>query len=399
MNGRTVGRALLGGAVLCGALSLPGAAQEMDARWSAFIGCWLPTGSEQPGLLCFRPSGAGVEMFNVVEGEVTAVEPLVADGVARPVAAEGCTGTERVEFSEDGLRAFTHSDFQCAGEVRSGSGVMAFINASQWIDVRSLSVGGDAVAWAQSYEPAGAAVLAAQGVVDPAAANANLVRAARIRAARDIEIADVEEAARRVEPRAVEVWVAARETEFELTGSELVRLADAGVPESIIDVMVAVSYPDRFVVSPEGAASEAERMAMADRYPPGYRRGYGSYLFNPFRDPSGFRYSPLYSRFGAYGYDGFGGLYGGYGGYWGYVPATIIVQPANPTPQPRSRMVPGRGYTRDTSSGGSSGGSGGPPASSSGSGGGDRSSSDGGGGSSSGDGSRSSGRTAQPRPN
>lgn len=400
MSGRTYGRTLLGGVLLSGALALPGAAQEMDARWSAFIGCWVPTGSEQPGLLCFRPAGAGVEMFNVVEGEVTASEPLIADGVARPVAAEGCTGTERVEFAEDGMRAFTHSEFQCAGEVRSGSGVMAFINAAQWIDVRSLSVGGDPVAWAQAYEAAAPSALAAQGVVeDPAAANSDLVRAARIRAARDIDIADVEEAARRVDARAVEVWVAARESEFDLTGSEIVRLADAGLPESIIDVMVAVSYPDRFVVSPEGAASEAERLAYADQYPDGYRRGYGSYLFNPFRDPSGFRYSPLYSRFGAYGYDGFGGgLYGGYGGYWGYVPATIIVQPANPTPEPRSRMVPGRGYTRDTSSSGSSGGSGGQPASSSGSGGGG-SSSGSGGSSSSGGGSSSSGRTAQPRPN
>jgi hypothetical protein len=373
----------------------------MDARWSPFIGCWVPTGAEQPGLLCFRPAGAGVEMYNVLEGQVTAVEPLLADGVARPVSAEGCTGTERVEFSEDGARAFTHSEFQCAGEVRSGSGVMAFLNASQWIDVRSLSVAGDPVAWAQSYEAAAPGALAAQGVVeDPAAANSNLVRAARIRAARDIEIADVEEAAHRVEARAVEVWVAARETEFELTGSEIVRLADAGLPESVIDVMVAVSYPDRFRVSPEGDLSEAESVAMADAYGPGYRRmGYGSYLFNPFRDPTGFRYSPLYSRFGAYGYDGFGGPYGG---YWGYVPATVIVQPSpqTPTPQPRSRMVPGQGYTRDTSSSGSSGGSGSQPSSSSGSGGGGGGSSSGSGGSSSSSGgSSSSGRTAQPRPN
>jgi hypothetical protein len=272
---------------------------------------------------------------------------------------------------------------------------MSFVEPNQWIDVRALTVAGEPVAWAQGYELASAEQLAAQGISDPAAGNMELIRAARVRAARDIEIEDVEEAASRLEARAVEVWVAANETPFELDGDELVRLADAGISEGVIDVMVAVSYPDRFVLSPEGAASEAERTQVADAYAGGFR-GYRSYLWNPFFGPSyRYGYSPYYSRYGYYG-SGFGG-YGGYGGYWGYVPATIIVQPAGPVATPeRGRVVPGRGYVRDTGSNTGGGGSGSArPAASSGGGGDDRgSSSSGGGGSSSGDGG---GRRATPR--
>ncbi|HET9949574.1 MAG TPA: hypothetical protein VFQ22_11675, partial [Longimicrobiales bacterium] len=160
----------------------------------------------------------------------------------------------------------------------------------------------------------------------------------RQRAARDIDVADVEEALDRMDARAVEVWVAAQGTPLELSGDELVRLADAGVPESVIDVMVAVSYPDHFALTPEGAPQELERTAEY--------RGYRTYLFDPYYSGYAWRpyyYSPFgYSPFGFYRY-GFG-----YGGYWGYVPATVIVRPVpdGDAVPGRGRMVPGRGYTR-----------------------------------------------------
>jgi hypothetical protein len=269
---------------------------------------------------------------------------------------------------------------------------MSFVTPTEWIDVRALTVAGDPVAWAQAYQAASSEQLASQGIADPAAGNEDLIRAARVRAARQIEIEDVEEAARRVEARAVEVWVAAHETPFELDGDELVRLADSGVPESVIDVMVAVSYPDRFALTPEGTASEAEATQVVDRYPYGYRRGYRSYLWDPFWGPS-YRYS----RYGYYGspFGYYGAGYGGYGGYWGYAPATIIVRPAPTVEVQRGRIQPGRGYVRDGGSSGGSSGSPRPAASSGGGGGGGGSggSSDGG-SSGGGDGG---GRRAVPR--
>jgi hypothetical protein len=396
---------LLGGALLLAALALPATAQGGDARWLPFVGCWAPLDAgDEAGLLCFRPVGQGVEMFNVVGGETVSSELLGADGAPRSVSADGCTGFESLRFSEDAFRLFTRSEFTCGDEVRRGSGVMAIVEVDRWIDVRSLQVEGQPVAWVQGYELADAEALAAEGVTDPADFDPNLVRATRMRAARAIEIADVEEAATQVDARAVEVWVAAQEDEFELDGGQLVRLVDAGVPESVIDVMVAVTYPERFVLSPEGDAAAAERPAR-DVYAAGYRPGFGAYLWDPYYRPLGFGY---YSRapFGYYGYGSYYGAYGGYsGGYYGYRPITVIVQPAQ---EADGRMVPGRGYTRGSSSTGSdqaaprsSVGSSprtGPSQSSrpsSGSGSSGRSSS--GNDDSSGSGSGSSRRTAQPR--
>jgi hypothetical protein len=393
---------LMGAGLLALALALPVLAQSGGNGFTAFVGCWEPLDAdEQAGLLCFRPAGAGVEMFNVVDGEVVSTEQIMPDGSPRPVSAEGCTGFESASFSEDGLRVFTRTEFTCGDDIRAGSGVMSFIAPTQWIDVRSLEVEGEPVAWVQRYRVADADALAAQGMDDPAGFDRTLVRAMRTRAAQNIDVADVEEAATLVEARAVEVWVATHETRLELSGSELVRLVEAGVPESVIDVMVAVSYPERFALTPQGVA-EADRLAARGGYPVGYGRGFRSYLWAPYYRPFGFGYYG-YSPFGYYGY----GLGGYYGGYYGYRPATVIVQPVSPASS--GRMVPGRGYTRGSSNVGSGDASprssvGGPAPSSSRSGGDSARGSSGGssGGSaspSSGSSGSSTGRTAQPRGN
>ena len=76
------------------------AAQEMDERWLAWMGCWQPvrtsTSADAPeSLLCFRPSAeeAGVEMIAVEDGEIAGREVVRADGAARssPRARAGCS--------------------------------------------------------------------------------------------------------------------------------------------------------------------------------------------------------------------------------------------------------------------------------------------------------------------
>jgi hypothetical protein len=355
---------------------------QQAARWRPFVGCWEPMGVEgDAGLLCFRPAGDGVEMFNVFEGDVTARERLLADGVPRAVAAEGCQGSESVTFSEDGRRVFTGSTYMCeGGESRTGSGVMSFISPTQWIDVRSLTVDGEPVAWIQRYAAATAEGLRDHEVDDPAAADPAGVRGGRALAARDIEIGDVEEALGKLDPEAVKIWVATLESEFELSGSELIRLADSGVPEDVIDVMVAVSYPERYALTPEGVPENVVDRVSRDAYRAGGRFGYRAFLWDPFYAPIGYRYG--YSPYGYYGY--------GYGGYYGYVPASVVVVPVGPSPT-GGRTIRGQGYRGPSSSGGSSGGSGAARSSPRPSG----SSSDGGGSSSSG--SPGTRRTAQPR--
>jgi len=382
-------------ALLLAALALPAHAQQAvgSSGWLAFVGCWEPMGAEgEAGLLCFRPSGDGVEMSNHYEGEVTATEFLTADGVARPVTAEGCTGTESVDFSEDGRRVFTASAFQCeGGESRTGTGIMSFISPSQWIDVRSLTVDDEPVAWVQRYTAATTESLRDHAVEDPMTLDRANIRARRLLVARDIDMEDVEEALARVDPEGMKAWLATHETELDVDAQTLVRLSDQGVPDDVIDVMVAVSFPERFAVTPEGVPTAVRDRIATNAYEQGRPVRYRSFLYDPFYAPFGYRYgyAPYgYSRFGYYGY--------GYGGYYGYVPASVVVIDRAETRPAGGRIVRGSGYRAPRASSGSSGGSssGGGSISRSPDGGGNGSS---GGSSGSSSGSSGSGRTAVPR--
>lgn len=322
-------------AMLLGSVSAV-SAQSPDARWLPFVGCWEAVGSDQEsGILCFEPSNGGVALSNYAGGEVVSTEQLVADSQQRSVEAEGCEGWESVQFSQDGRRAFTRTEFDCGtDQPRTGTGVMAFIAPNMWVDVRALDVDGEPVAWMQEYLLVGIDRLAEEGVTDPAAELRFAVRSARMAAAAPIDLTDVQEGAAHVDDRALETWIVAQGDRFDPSASDLLTLADAGVSEAVIDAVVAVSYPDDFVVEADGMIEEAERAPRPTSYrgymayspwsvgPWGRRPayGYGVYGYSPYG------YNPfLYS---GYGYSGYGyGYYGGYGyGYGGSRPGTVIIQ-------------------------------------------------------------------------
>lgn len=354
MINRPFGSSALSGIGLVAAgllFAAPAQAQQADARWLPFVGCWEAVGAEDDiGLLCFAPSEGGVLLTNVVNGEVASTERLVADGRQRPINAEGCDGWESVEFSADGRRAFTTTEFTCAeGEARSGTGVMAFTAPNFWVDVRELDIDGEKVAWVQEYLLADAETLAEAGVADPAAEMRMAVRTARLAAAAELQLDDVEEATRVMGDRAVETWIVAHRTSFDLDADALVGLDEAGVSDRVIDALVAVSYPDRFMVE---AGSPAEQMEGAPR--PTHYRGYMGY--NPwFGSSFGFAYdswgySPFHryrwSPYSRYGYSAFGYPYGygyGYGyGYWGSRPGVVIIN--RRPPDGGGRLYQGQGY-------------------------------------------------------
>ena len=381
MNTMTM-RNLVLGAIAATALALPVQAQDTDSRWLPFVGCWEAVGGEdEMGILCFNLENDGVALTNFVSGEAVSTEFLAADGQQRDVSAEGCSGWEALHFSEDRRRVFTRTEFLCgADEPRKGSGVMAFIGLNLWSDVRTLDVDGEPFSWIQDYRLAGVDLLAEEGIEDPAESVGMAVRAARMAAAAGLDFVDVVEATQNIDPKAVESWLVGQQVDFDPTGQDLIALADAGVPANVIDAVVAVSNPDRFMVASNG---EIDGSAPA----PTHYRGYMA--FNPFWGPAwGLSMSNRYGYGQGYGYRpslGYG--YRGYGyGYWGSNPGVITIapRPAGGT------LQKGRGYTRGSGNGARSAqprSAGGQPSYSTG--GGDSSGSAGSSG--------SSGRTAKPR--
>ena len=393
--------ALLASAVAAGAQQTQLA--STDGRWTPWVGCWQASSrdavtqelapNKSLPVVCVvpAPGNATVDLVTIDSGTAGKPERVDANGSRRAVAREGCTGWETAQFSADAKRIYVRSEHQCTGNrTRTSTGIMSISPNGEWLDVQGVKVD----------THSGVRVVHYGRVPAPASLSADMKAAlegrqlatttAVIAASDSVRIADVIDATRNVDPLVVQTWLAQRGQGFHMDAKRLTQLADAKVPSNVIDVMVALSYPQAFAIN----------LAQADgRVTP---TGRPAQVADADVDRNGpivyMNWDPFYSN-GYYGYNGYGYRNGygygyGYGGNW-YGGPVVIVRPSDTVNQPREtrgRMVRGSGYTRPSSDGSSSGS---PRSSTSGSG----SSSSGG---SSKGGSTSSGggetRTAKPRP-
>ncbi len=409
-------------ALLVVAAAAPARAQQADPRWVPWVGCWQmldervrddnPSGADAVArsrerrfrgttdvTVCVTPGSQpnAVTLSTRASGTPAFEQVIAADGVAHPLDERGCTGSQRAEWSEDGLRLFARAELTCAGQpARAISDLTMIATDGTWLDVQAIDVAGATNVRVRSYRRAsrtagaGSATAVAHGALD---------------------VDDVKEASRKVASPALEAALIESGARFRLSRAVLVDLDDANVPDAVTDLMVALSYPDRFQVERRNEPS-LETFSAVDAgadwggfglgYP--YFSGYPGYLGN---------YGYYYAPFG-YAYSG---LYGLYSPYYSYPGSLVVGGGTVPSPPDANaadgRVVNGVGYTRirpreaipSESSGGGSSASGrsssdGGGVSTSGySSGGSSSSgsSGGGGGGSSSTGSGGGGRTAQPR--
>ena len=346
MSRGTLRTPFLAAALGLAVLAVPVGAQQdgpvlEDGRWLPYLGCWVEASALEGPMTCVVADGPGVALLTVEDAEVTDRKRVQADGRARPSDVAGCTGTETTEFSSTGYRVYTRSELRCGTTERETRGLMAMVGANQWVEVRALG-GDDGVAWVKRYRLASQTRIEAAGLADrlSAQASSRAVEMARAAASRRIAVEDVIEVTARTHPEAVKAWIAENGEPLHLNADRLVALADAGVPRDVIDVAVAVSFPDRFAV---GRAADGP---MSRGYTYGGRIG----PWSGWNAWSPFYYNPYsyygYNRF--YGYDHWGVPLPGYTGYY---PTVVVVSPKGPE-QPPGRMVKGQGYTRGSSSSG-----------------------------------------------
>jgi hypothetical protein len=323
--------------------------------WQAWHGCWELAGDDAPAgrLLCVLPGAAAAEVrfISVVGALVEDEVVLRADGSPQPVAEGGCTGTETATRSRDGHRVFVRTELDCDGYRRISSGALAMISEEEWVDVRTATIFDQHLTRTLRYRavPAERVPVALRGELDT---GRPLVRqTARLAAAAPLGLADVVEASARMPGPAVQALLVARGSGFDLNGRQLLELADAGVGQDVIDVMVALAYPRHFAIRQPAAelSRQADRYDVVDScYDPFLRRmfygsdcapGYGYGVRSQRYGSYGYRYSP-WDRYG-YGWDRGG-------------PTVIIVEPQQP-PLRAGELVRGAGYTRGGASGADSG--------------------------------------------
>lgn len=402
-------RTQIGFALLLLAMVTPARAQEADKRWTPWLGCWqmlnervregnpegadavAAAGERAPGgtsdvMVCVAPTPRPdtVTLTTRAANELLLEQMLVADGRAQSTSEAGCTGTQRAEWSREGGRLFTRAEVTCAGRPAGAfSGIATIAGDGTWIDVQATEINGRANVRVRRYRRS-------EG---------------QRRGGVSWTVEDVKEASTKVSPAALEAALIESDARFRLNSRSLVELDEANVPDGVIDLMVALSYPDKFQI-------ERRAEASLDLYQPGYGDGewsgyWGYGLAYPFFSSYPGYYGNYRYYFSPFGY----GYYGLYGGYSDYYPGSVITIGVDPVPSPDSgngRVINGVGYTRvrpreaqpaDSGGGGRSGTSSSGRATSGGysQGSGSSTSSVSGGSSGGSDGGAGGGRTAQPR--
>lgn len=358
---------VIAAALLLAALSAPVRAQSpaadapplADARWGAFIGCWRGVNdAESSGnRVCVTPAAHGVSVETFVGGQRVSADSRVADGTSRAVDRDGCRGHETIRWSEQRLRLYRSATIACNGEApRTLAAASFFVAGATWVEVETVDAAGSLsvrvsrlVRAHNQQRPDGATLVPPAGVRLP------------VEAVAPFTVNDVIELSHALPADGVQAALSEAPAPYRLNAKALVAMADAGVGDRVIDLMVGVTYPSRFVVQRAGGAGWATGGP-----------GFGAMLdpfFAPLAGPAA-----LFNCYGAYswaatsywgncaGYDSLAyAMYSGfYGGYWGpFGPLWVATQPGpgGPAAEPQfeGRVVNGRGYTQvrpvDTSAG------------------------------------------------
>jgi uncharacterized membrane protein YgcG len=332
-------------------------APAVDARFEGWLGCWrLDDDLSGTGArMCITPEKNGVRLQTVVGTNKGIDEVVIADGVSRPIADADCKGNEQAEWSNDGARVFRTTNVTCGKEAPRTIKTVAFLAPGPaWIMVQH--VWGESALTnlrVQRYRRA-----VNQNLADGSRApQPDVTPASRVTAEQARwSIEDVIEASAKLPVEAIQAALTELHHGFDLNKKTLLALDQGGVHESVIDLMVALSFPKKFVVERAGGGSA----------PMGISTGTG--WFDPFMPaefamsyancytPYGYGYRSYYSMcgpgyYGPFGYSSYGYGYPAYpyypngGGDWigiGGTPPVI----GSIDPQPDGRVVNGRGYTQ-----------------------------------------------------
>lgn len=336
--------------------SAPGAT-NFDTRWLPWMGCWqlweeqveraAGRGAEFPDrtFVCMTPTddGVGALLSASADGRILVERTLVADGIRREVTDGECQGWEERSWSSDGRRLFTRAELQCAADPqRQVSGISLFSNRSTWVDMQLVEVENRQHLEIRRYNPVTKAKRGELvGNTARLPASAQEIREARGTSAESLGLPDVREAAQQAEARVVEAMLAETEPRLALDSDTLIELDDAGIDGGVIDLLVALAYPEQFVVERRtgggsGGGGSWTRSSFG---------GWGS----PYYSGRSALYDPIWYR-GLYPYYitplGYGGWASGYSPYFygGAVSPFIALQ--GDEAGASGRAVNGRGYTR-----------------------------------------------------
>jgi hypothetical protein len=295
-------RTLIGALAVASAVLLVtgGNAEAQTNRWSAWAGCWdrvsqdvrdtaprsrrhdadaVEIVEQAPPRVCVKAfDNINATLTTTVPDQPASEQTVIADGSPHPVKEVGCQGTEQAEWSTSGRLLFTRVEASCEdGVQRSISGLALITDDEVWIDIRSFSGLGRLATRVSRYER-----------VDSEPADTEAEGRATL------TLAELKEASGKVSESVLEAAVMEAGANVQVSRRTLVDLADARVPPRVLDVMIALAYPEHFIVervngitrtksSPFSPVSQApadiESYAVTGQYYPAYYYSPFSYTY------------------------------------------------------------------------------------------------------------------------
>jgi hypothetical protein len=344
------------------AAAQPAAPPASPDRWAPWIGCWqiadesvqdaaamladlagtssAPASTTPNALVCVTPSAdgaAGATMTTFVDDKPVLVETVVADGSQRPIADANCRGWQRAEWSSLGARVYAQAEITCGDKpARTVSGLATIVAGPRWLDIQVVESEGQKSMRVRRYRRAANQKHAADV---PSTSR----RRATMPIGGKLTMADIKEASAKVPTEALQAAVLELGAGgYDLDSRRLRELDSAGVPDSVIDLMVAMSFPERFVVERRSAGGGGYGSGFGGGYGSGFEPMWGPFGIWPYYFVDPFYYSSMYSAFGYRSW----GYYDPYN-YRG--PGVIVIDPGGGgavEPSGDGRIVDGRGYTR-----------------------------------------------------
>jgi hypothetical protein len=319
--------------------AVPAGAQSLDVRWEPWLGCWtlatenLRSADSQDDLLqrssrpstvrdgaprvCVSRAPDGARFETTVGTQSAIDQTIVADTVSHPVNDAECSGTQRAEWSKNGLRLFSSAEIRCKGEegLRRVSGLSLMAPNGDWLDIQTVAIGPRETIRVKRYYRADDSPRSPR----PTVVSSRLT------------LDEVKEASGKVSSAALEAALVETNAGFDLTTKAVTDLASAGVSVRVIDLLVALSYPEKFTIQRVGQAGGAPVPTTYARDP--FLIGFGSpFYYDPFYYNSFYGSPYLYEPFGYRGYVAVEGVGAG-GGSVGPSPGV-------------GRVINGQGYTR-----------------------------------------------------
>ncbi len=333
------------------------AAAAADDRWQPWLGCWVAEedAADRGSRTCVVPGAqGGVSIVTLVGVQTVTTEARIADDREHQVAVDDCRGTERVRWGARGRQTFRTATVACGSDApRTVAGTAFMLSGPVWVDVLAVRQDDTTSVHVRRYRRAGNQRLAdGQLALQP-------VRGVYALETPAWRVDDVLEMSAVVPPDAVQAALSQGPTNFALNARSLVALSDAQVPERVIDLMVALTFPAKFVVQSGGGGGGggfSDSMVATGGYDP---------FFAPILGPASLYgcYSPYawaassYSNYCGgwnpymlgYGPGFYNGFYGSYNYPW--VITDVGQQNGGGSAAPiqgEGRVVNGRGYTQIT---------------------------------------------------